>query len=150
MYSEPFQNLVDWNCYGCGRLNEHGLRIKSHWEGDDVVCRWQPRPFHVGLPGRLQGGVIATAVICHDLWTATATACRNEGVAIEEPMPFAYSTTSLKLDFVEPIPIGELVTLRAHVTAIDGEHATVSCAVVVDERETTRAHSEHRRIALHQ
>lgn len=20
---EPFQNLVDWHCYGCGRLNEH-------------------------------------------------------------------------------------------------------------------------------
>ena len=25
------------HCYGCGRLNEHGLQIKSYWEG-----WWQP------------------------------------------------------------------------------------------------------------
>jgi acyl-coenzyme A thioesterase PaaI-like protein len=148
MEIEPFQNLVDWQCYGCGRSNEHGLQIKSQWEGDEVVCRWKPQPFHVGLPGRLQGGVIATAIICHALWTATATACRDEGMAIREPMPFAYGTTSLKLDFLEPIPVDGLVTLRAHVVAIDGERATVSCAVFVNERQTTRAQSEHRRIAL--
>jgi hypothetical protein len=33
---------------------------------------------------------------------------------------------------------------------MDGERATVSCAVLVDEREITRAQSEHRRIALPQ
>ena len=150
MRIEPFQNLVDWHCYGCGRLNEHGLQIKSQWEGDEVVCRWQAQPFHVGLPDRLQGGVIATAIICHALWTATATACRNERVAIEEPMPFAYSTTSLKVDFLEPIPVDGHVTLRARVTAMDGERATVSCAVFVNEREMSRARSEHRRVALPQ
>ena len=147
---EPFQNLVDWQCYGCGRLNEHGLQIKSQWEGDEVVCRWQAQPFHVGLPGRLQGGVIATAIICHALWTATATACRNERVAIEEPMPFAYSTTSLRIEFLEPIPVDGHLTLRARVTAIDGERATVSSAVFVNERETSRAQSEHRRTAMAQ
>jgi len=147
---EPFQDLVDWHCYGCGRSNEHGLQIKSRWDGDEVVCRWQPQPFHVGLPGWLQGGVIATVIICHALWTATATACRDEGIAIEEPMPFAYGTTSLQLDLLEPIPVDELVTLRAQVTAIDHERATVRCAVFVNGRETTRAESHHRRVALPQ
>jgi hypothetical protein len=147
---EAFQDLVDWRCFGCGRLNGHGLQIKSYWEGDAVVCRWQPLPFHVGLPGRLQGGVVATAIICHALWTATATACRDEGIVIGEPMPFAYSTTSLGLDFLEPIPVVGLVTLRAHVTAIDGERAAVFCAVFVNGRQTSRAESEHRRIALPQ
>jgi len=37
--------------------------------------------------------VIATAIICHALWAATATACRNEGTEIREPMGFAYSAT---------------------------------------------------------
>ena len=148
MHSQPFQDRVDWHCYGCGRLNDHGLQIKSHWDGDDVVCRWQAKPFHVGLPGRLQGGVIATTIICHALWTATATACRNEGTEIKEPMGFAYSTTSLQLEFLAPVPVNGLMTLRARVTAIDEETATVSCSVFVDDRETTRAHSEHRRISL--
>ena len=148
MESPPFQDLVDWHCYGCGRLNEHGLHIKSQWDGDEVVCRWQAEPFHVGLPGRLQGGVIATAIICHALWTATATACRNEGTQIEEPMGFAYSTTSVQLEFLAPVPVDGLMTLRARVITIDGDTATVSCSVFVDDRETTRARSEHRRISL--
>ena len=146
--SPPFQDRVDWHCFGCGRLNEHGLHIKSQWEGDDVVCRWHAEPFHVGLPGRLQGGVLATAIVCHGLWTATATACRNEGVEISEPMSFAYSTTSLNVEFLEPVPVDGLVTLRARVVAIDELKATVSTSVSVDERETSRGRSEHRRISL--
>ena len=148
MNAQPFRDGVDWHCFGCGRLNDHGLQIKSRWDGDDVVCRWQPSPFHVGLPGRVQGGVIATAIICHALWTATATACRNEGIEIKEPMTFAFSTTSLNLEFLAPVPVDGLMALRARVIAIDEENATVMCSVFVDDRETTRAHSEHRRIRL--
>ena len=146
--SQSFQDHVDWLCFGCGRSNEHGLQIKSQWEGDDVVCRWQPQPFHVGLPGWLQGGVLSTVIVCHALWTATATACRNEGIEISEPMSFAYSTTSLNVEFLEPVPIDALVTLRARVDAIDEERAVVSCSVFVDERQTSRARSEHRRVLL--
>jgi acyl-coenzyme A thioesterase PaaI-like protein len=148
MRVQAFQDRVDWRCYGCGRLNERGLQIKSQWEGDDVVCRWRAQPFHVGLLDRLQGGVLATAVVCHALWTATATACRNEGIEIGEPMLFAYNTMSLHLDFFEPIPVDDLITLRAHVIAIDETNATVACSVLVSERETTRARSEHHRISL--
>ena len=63
-------------------------------------------------------------------------------------MDFAYSTVSLNLEFLEPVPVDGLMTLRACVTAIDADAATVSCSVVVDDREMTRARSEHRRIAL--
>ena len=118
MHEQPFQDLVDWHCYGCGRLNERGLQIKSRWDGDDVVCEWQAQPFHVGLAGRLQGGVIATAIICHAVWTATATACRREGIEIEEPMRFAYSTVSLKLEFLAPTAVDAVLTLpRAYDSA---------------------------------
>jgi acyl-coenzyme A thioesterase PaaI-like protein len=63
-------------------------------------------------------------------------------------MSFAYSTTSLSVEFLEPVPVDRIVTLRARVVAIDHERATVSCAVFVDEREMSRARSEHRRISL--
>ena len=91
---------------------------------------------------------MSTAIICHALWTATATACRNEGIEIKEPMTFAYSTTSLNLEFLAPVPVDGLMTLRARVIAVDEENATVMCSAFVDDRETTRAHSEHRRIPL--
>ena len=31
------------HCYGCGHLNEHGLHVKSAWEGDEVVARFRPK-----------------------------------------------------------------------------------------------------------
>jgi hypothetical protein len=148
MHAVAFQDRVDWRCFGCGRLNDDGLQIKSYWDGDDVVCQWQAKSMHVGLPDRVQGGVIATAIVCHSLWTATATACRNEGIEIVEPMDFAYSTTSLHVEYLEPTPVAALMTLRARVTAIDAATAAVSCSVCVDDRETTRARTEHLRIPL--
>jgi hypothetical protein len=27
------------HCYGCGRLNEESLHIRSFWEGDESVAR---------------------------------------------------------------------------------------------------------------
>ena len=152
MEIESFQDQVDWHCYGCGRLNEHGFQIKSRWEGDVVVCRWQAQPFHVGLPGRLQGGVIATAIICHALWTATATACRDEGIVIEEPMPFAYSTTSLQVDFLEPIPLDGFVTLRAHARrrGLQRVMRAPLCAACLRVSTFWIRHSRVLRIPLHQ
>ena len=63
-------------------------------------------------------------------------------------MGFAYSTTSVQLEFLAPVPVNGLMTLRARVTAIDEDTATVSCSVFVDDLETTRAVSGHRRILL--
>jgi predicted transcriptional regulator len=63
-------------------------------------------------------------------------------------MDFAYSTTSLTLDFLAAVPIDAVMTLRARVTALDRERATVSCSVFVDDQEVVRAHSEHRRVGL--
>jgi acyl-coenzyme A thioesterase PaaI-like protein len=146
---EPaFQDLVDWQCYGCGRLNEHGLRIKSYWEGDDVVCHWTPRPYHVGHPGRLQGGLIATIVICHDVWAVTAAAYRNEVRKIQEPLDFTYATTSLKLDLLKPVPIESVLTFRAKVTEMKDERAMVSCSILVAGEKHARGETEHKRLML--
>ena len=148
MDPRPFQDVVDWQCYGCGRLNPNGLQIKSHWEDDEVICHWRPKPFHVGHPGRLQGGVIATAVICHSVWAATATAHRKEGEEIQEPLSFAYSATSLKLDFLTPTPVDGILTLRARVTNMDDGRASVLCSVFVNDKETARAESQLVRVSL--
>jgi acyl-coenzyme A thioesterase PaaI-like protein len=148
MDPRPFQDLVDWQCYGCGRLNPNGFQIKSHWENDEVICHWRPKPFHVGHPGRLQGGVIATAVICHAVWAATATAYRQEGKEIREPLVFTYSTTSLRLDFLGPTPLDGILTLRAKVTTMEEGRAIVSCSVFVNDKETARAESQLARVFL--
>ena len=54
MTSDAFQDFYPDDlsqCYGCGRLNEHGLQIKSRWEGDESVCTYTPQPYHTAIPG---------------------------------------------------------------------------------------------------
>ena len=38
-------------CYGCGRLNEHGLQIKSYWSknNEDSICHFQPKEYHTAM-----------------------------------------------------------------------------------------------------
>jgi hypothetical protein len=45
-------------CYGCGRLNPEGLRIRSFREGDEAVCRFTPGPHHLSVPGFVYGGLL--------------------------------------------------------------------------------------------
>jgi hypothetical protein len=49
-------------CYGCGRLNPHGLQIKSFWDGDETVCRFTPKAYHTAIEGYVYGGLIASLV----------------------------------------------------------------------------------------
>jgi hypothetical protein len=44
-------------CYGCGRLNQDGLQIKSDWDGEDSVCHYTPEPYcSGGVSGFAYGG----------------------------------------------------------------------------------------------
>ena len=47
------------HCYGCGRQNEHGYRIKTFWDGEENVTRFSPEPFHCAIPGFVYGGLLA-------------------------------------------------------------------------------------------
>jgi acyl-coenzyme A thioesterase PaaI-like protein len=57
-------------CFGCGPMNEKGLRIRSFAHGEEVVCEWQPESYHEAFPGMLNGGIIGTLMDCHCNWTA--------------------------------------------------------------------------------
>jgi len=66
-------------CYGCGRLNEHGLHVRSRWDGDEAVCTFEPKPYHTAIPGYVYGGLLASLIDCHGTGTASAAAYRAEG-----------------------------------------------------------------------
>ena len=54
------ENLA--HCYGCGRLNPHGHQIKTFWDGDETVTRFQPEPFHTSVPGFAYDGTVPSAM----------------------------------------------------------------------------------------
>ncbi|MDX1431609.1 MAG: hypothetical protein R3286_04090 [Gammaproteobacteria bacterium] len=139
MNQQALQDLVDWQCYGCGRNNEMGLRIKSYWFGDELVCDWHPKPFHAGHPGNLHQGVTATICFCHGAWAATAMAHRNEGREIQNPVQFFYINRSLHFDALRAIPIDSTVTFRASVLTLDRASATVSTGAFVGDEKYAQA-----------
>ena len=87
----PFQDYYPdqlSHCYGCGRLNERGLQIKSYWLGDEAVCIHTPPPEHTAIPGYVYGGLIASLIDCHCTGTAAAAGYRAAGRSMEtSPAP---------------------------------------------------------------
>ena len=125
-------------CYGCGRLNDHGLHIKSYWDGDETVCEWQPEDYHIAFPGYLNGGIIATIIDCHSVNTANSAAYRAEGREPgTEPYLF-YVTGSMHIDYLRPTPLGKPVTLRARVMEMGERKAVVACSLYSDGQECAR------------
>lgn len=114
------------HCYGCGRLNEHGLQIKSYWEGDEAVCRYLPRPYHTAIPGYVYGGLVASLIDCHSTGTAAAAAYRAEGREMGTEPHRRYVTASLQVDYLRPTPIDHEITLRSSVLEVKGRKVVVS------------------------
>ena len=112
-------------CYGCGRLNEHGLQIKSYWEGNDSVCIFQPKPYHTAIPGYVYGGLIASLIDCHSTGTAAAAIYRHEGRAMDTEPPLRFLTASLKVDYLRPTPIDVPLEVRATVKEIKGRKVVI-------------------------
>lgn len=141
MSNPAFQDYYPENvaqCYGCGRLNERGLQIKTHWDGDESVTRYRPRPEHTAIPGFVYGGLIASLVDCHGTGTAAAAMYRHEGRAMDSLPAFRFVTVSLHVDYLKPTPIDVELEIRGRVKEIRGRRvvveATVSAKGVVTAR----------------
>jgi acyl-coenzyme A thioesterase PaaI-like protein len=102
-------------CYGCGRLNEHGLHIKSYWDGDETVATFTPRPYHMAIPGYVYGGLIASLMDCHGTGTAAAAAHRALGLEMGADPALRFVTASLRVDYLRPTPLGVPLDLRGKV-----------------------------------
>ncbi len=132
MTHKAFQDYYPDNvsyCYGCGRLNEHGLQIKSFWDGDETVCHYTPRDYHIAIPGYVYGGLIASLIDCHCTGTAAAAAYKAEGRSMESLPAFRFVTASLKVDYLKPTPLGVELEIRAKVKEIRGRKVVMDATL---------------------
>ena len=127
-FQDYYPDLLSY-CYGCGRLNEHGLQIKSYWDGEETVCIFQPRPYHIAIPGYVYGGLIASLIDCHCTGTASAAAYRAEGRAMDTEPPLRFLTASLHVDYVRPTPLGVPLEIRARVKEIKGRKVVIAATL---------------------
>ncbi|MER2600117.1 MAG: PaaI family thioesterase [Caldilineales bacterium] len=137
----PFQDYYPdaWShCYGCGRLNEHGLQIKSIWDGDETVATYTPRPYHTAVPGFVYGGLLASLIDCHGTGSAAAAGYRAEGRAMDTLPPLRYVTASLKVDYLRPTPLGPPLELRGRIAEVKGRKVVVSISLYAEGLECVR------------
>jgi len=114
------------HCYGCGRLNEQGLKIKSFWDGDESVCRILPKDYYTGgMKGILYGGLIASLIDCHGAGTAAAAKAKELEIQMKPGAMPRFVTASLKVDYLAPTPVGVELELRGTVLEIKGRKVTV-------------------------
>jgi acyl-coenzyme A thioesterase PaaI-like protein len=125
------QERLPVHCFGCGVLNAKGLQIRSRWYGDDCVCRWQPNEEHVGHPGLVYGGTIASVVDCHAIWTALSHTCAVEGLELgRDALPFAYVTGRLTVNYLKPADIAQPLVLLARIVEHGARKSIVTCRVM--------------------
>ena len=131
---------AEWgaHCYGCGRLNGHGLQLKTRWEGDETVSRFTPAPYHTAMPGIVYGGLLASLIDCHGTGTAAAVAYRAEGRLPGTAPELRFVTASLQVDFVKPTPLGVPLEVRGRAEEVKGRKVVVACTLSADGHECAR------------
>ncbi|MFC1829656.1 PaaI family thioesterase [Thermodesulfobacteriota bacterium] len=126
------------HCFGCGRLNEHGLQIKTFWDEDETVTIFQPKPYHIAVPGYVYGGLIASIIDCHGTGTAAAAAYRAEGREMDTAPPLRFVTASLHVDYLRPTPMSVPLEIRGKVKEIKGRKVVVTASLSARGEECAR------------
>lgn len=130
LYPDDFSH-----CYGCGRLNTHGLHVKSEWADGEAIARFRPSAHHMALPGYVYGGLIASLADCHAMATAAAASMVAAGMTPgRDPTP-RFVTASLNVDFLRPTPLGPELLLRARPIETGERKVVVSLSVLADGTE---------------
>jgi len=117
------------HCYGCGSQNESGLQIKSFWDGDETVCRFDPKPYHIAVPGFVYGGLLASLIDCHGTGSAALAGYRAESREPGTEPHLRYVTASLQIDYLKPTPLGVLLELRGNILEVKGRKVITEVSV---------------------
>lgn len=122
--------MPDNNCFGCGPNNAKGMQIKSHWDGDESVCRYTPKAEQcAGPPQFVYGGTIASLIDCHSIGTATSNYYHSEGRETGELPEIWCVTGRLTVNYLAPTPIDQEIELRARVEECGDKKSIVRCEV---------------------
>ena len=135
--SEYFQDhypTESAHCYGCGRLNDEGLHVRSRWDegGEQSVAVHTPDPKYAAIPGYVYGGLVASLIDCHGTGTAAGAAYRAQGRAMDSEPPLRFVTASLKVDYLKPTPMGVELELRGTPTQVKERKVVVDITLSAD------------------
>lgn len=129
---DDYADDFSW-CYGCGRLNESGLHVRTGWDGDKTVAYYDPRENQLAIPGVVYGGAIASVVDCHGTGSASLALHRKNGhgpgSGVEPPR---FITASLHVDFLKPTPHGVTLKIVGEVEEVHPKRFIVRSEVIAN------------------
>lgn len=132
-YSSHFSS-----CFGCGRNNPSGHKLKSHWDGDRTVARLTPEAqYSGGVPDHVYGGLVASLLDCHGNAAAFAFAHRELGrdMAVDGETGIRFVTAMLKVEFRAPTPMGVELEIYGDLRELDGRKAWIDLSLVANGTE---------------
>lgn len=104
------------------------------------MCRFRARPEHAaGPPHVVNGGVLATIVDCHSVWTAIAALYRAEEREMGSEPAIWGVTGEMTLRYLHPTPLERWIELRARPREMGERKVLVDCEVVSGDLVTVRA-----------
>jgi acyl-coenzyme A thioesterase PaaI-like protein len=121
-------------CFGCGPMNEKGLRIRSFpgAGSDEVIAEWQPETHHESFTGMLSGGIIGTLLDCHCNWTAAWHLMHKAG--LDHPPCTVTAEYAIKL--LRPTPTDQPIKLVARVVESKADRAVVEGELLAHDKVT--------------
>ena len=130
-HSIPAKGIQDFypdhfaQCYGCGRLNEHGHQIKTNWNGDETITRFVPKNYHTAIPGFVYGGLLASLIDCHGTGSAALALAKEKGIELSDSNAPRCVTASLQVKYLKPTPIGGEIEIRGKIKEVSQRKAIV-------------------------
>ena len=108
----PLAYDAQHNCFGCGELNEIGLRLRFFTnERREVVCHFSVPVRFQGPHGFAHGGVIAS-VLDEAMSKAIHASPHAAGLMA--------MTRHMETNYLRPLPLDTPVVLRAHQARVEG------------------------------
>jgi uncharacterized protein (TIGR00369 family) len=84
-------------CFGCGKDNPDGMRLKFHFHGDQAVCNFRLSKKYQGPPGHAHGGIIATIL--------------DEAMGkVNKLRSVIALTKTMDIEYLRPVPLGAPLT----------------------------------------
>lgn len=79
-----YYELCNYQCYGCGRLNEHGYQLKTAWYGEETLSVFTPAEYHTAIPGSVYGGLLASLIDCHGTGSVALALAKEKGIELKK------------------------------------------------------------------
>jgi acyl-coenzyme A thioesterase PaaI-like protein len=125
------------HCYGCGRLNDDGIQIKTRLDSDSTVTEFEPWPSHTAFEGTVYGGLIASVIDCHSTGSAAIFALAEAGTEVGSVPSPRYVTAHLEVDFLAPTPL-EKMQVVGRLVEMTERKAIVESELLVDGNVTAK------------